>query len=49
MVVGRFDPGRVPRFPPFRVDRVSLMQSTLAPDGSTYRALEVFAFRVAPR
>lgn len=49
MVVGRFDPGQVPRFPPFRVDRVSLMQSTLAPDGATYRALEVFAFRVAPQ
>jgi RNA 2',3'-cyclic 3'-phosphodiesterase len=29
-------------FPPLRVDRVSLMQSTLKPGGAEYRALEVF-------
>ncbi len=45
MVVGRFDADRVPRFPPFRVDRVSLMQSTLQRGGAVYHAVETFALR----
>ncbi len=31
------------QFPPFRVDRVSLMQSTLQAGGAVYRAIETFA------
>ena len=38
-LVTRFN---APEFPWFRVDRVSLMQSTLAPGGATYRALATF-------
>jgi 2'-5' RNA ligase len=43
MVVGRFDPGRVPRFPAFRVTGVSLIASTLTPGGAIYCTLEAFA------
>jgi 2'-5' RNA ligase len=43
MVVGRFDPARVPRFPPFRVSGVTLIESTLTPAGAVYRAVETFA------
>jgi 2'-5' RNA ligase len=40
MVVGRFDPARVPRFPAFRVTAVSLIASTLTPGGAVHRLLE---------
>jgi 2'-5' RNA ligase len=43
MVVGRFDPARVPRFPAFRVTTVSLIASTLTPGGAVYRTLETRA------
>jgi 2'-5' RNA ligase len=40
---GNFRQELVPRFPPFRVDHVSLMQSMLRPGGAVYRAVETFA------
>ncbi|MEX2246399.1 MAG: RNA 2',3'-cyclic phosphodiesterase [Dehalococcoidia bacterium] len=42
MVVGRFDPALAPAFPSFRVERVSLMQSTLQRGGAVYRAMATF-------
>ena len=40
---GRFRPELVPDFPTFRVDRVSLMQSTIQSGGAVYRAIETFS------
>ena len=40
-------PELVPDFPKFRVDQVSLMQSTIQPGGAVYRALETFRFEEA--
>jgi 2'-5' RNA ligase len=37
----------VPEFPTFRVDRISLMQSTIQPGGAVYRALETFGLEAA--
>jgi 2'-5' RNA ligase len=41
VTVGRYDPARVPRFPAFRVERVSLMRSTLQRGGAVYDAIAV--------
>ena len=42
---GSFRPEVVPEFPTFRVDRVSLMESTIQPGGAVYRAIETFALQ----
>jgi 2'-5' RNA ligase len=39
---GNFRPELAPRFPSFRAEHVSLMQSTLQPGGAVYRALSTF-------
>jgi 2'-5' RNA ligase len=39
----RDQPGLVPVFPAFQVERVALMESKLAPGGAQYRAIETFA------
>jgi len=45
----RFDPDRVPQFPAFRVDHISLMQSILRPGGALYRALHTVQLNDAVR
>lgn len=39
---GNFRPDLVPAFPPFTVDRVSLIRSTLQPGGAVYAVVETF-------